>query len=376
MHRRPRARTRAACGLAHVGHTITASTIGDEAAAMRAAIYDEQRRLVIQDKPVPEPEPGWVRLRIGAVGICGTDLHMFHGKLGRVAGLQPGHEVAGHVDAVGDGVTLSADGLQLGGLVALEPITACGQCRHCLEGQYNRCHSQRLFGVTRKGGMAEYLTVPAERLFPVDAGIGCNVAALAEPLAVCARGVAMAELAPKSQVAILGAGTIGLMSIVAAQAAGAAGVHITARHPHQRALASSLGAQVHDSSEAMLAALGEDAVDVVIETVGGEAKTLTEAVNLVRRGGRIVMLGVFEGAPRIPGLSFSTKELTLVGSNCYSNSHGHSDFGTGVQLLNANAARIAPLVTHTYGLADINTAFATAADKASGSIKVQVEPQR
>ena len=117
-------------------------------------------------------------------------------------------------------------------------------------------------------------------------------------------------------------------------------------------------------------------MDTVIETVGGEAKTLIEAVNLVRRGGRIVMLGVFEGAPRIPGLSFSTKELTLVGSNCYSHSHGASDFGTGVALLHANAARVAPLVTHTFGLGDINAAFATAANKASGSIKVQVEPQR
>ncbi len=343
---------------------------------MRAAIYDEARRLVLQDKPVPEPEPGWVRLRIGAVGICGTDLHMHSGRLGKVTGLQPGHEVAGYIDAAGDGVVLGAGGLQAGGLVALEPITACGKCRHCDEGQYNRCHAQRLFGVTRKGGMAEYLSVPAARLFPIDSAISCNVAALAEPLAVCARGAAMAELTPRSQVAILGAGTIGLMTVVAAQAAGVAGVHITARHPHQRALASALGAEVHGSSDEMLAALGEDAVDVVVETVGGEAKTLTEAVNLVRRGGRIVMLGVFEGAPRIPGLSFSTKELTLVGSNCYSHSHGHSDFGAGVQLLHDNAARVAPLVTHTFGLTEINEAFATAADKASGSIKVQVEPQR
>ena len=338
---------------------------------MRAAVFNEQRQLEIQDRPMPEPEPGWVRIAIGAVGICGTDLHLMHGKFGAVAGLQPGHEVAGFVDKVGDGV-----GLTSGMLVAFEPLTSCGSCRHCLEHQYNRCASSRIFGVNRKGGMAEYLTVPADRLHSVQATVAANVAALAEPLAVCSRGIAMAALNSISQVAILGAGTIGLLAIVAAQHAGANSVSITARHPQQQALARALGADVFESCEAMQKALGEDTVDAVIETVGGDARTLTDAVTLARRGGRIVMLGLFDGAPRIPGLAFSTKELTLLGSNCYSHSGGHSDFGAGVALMQANAQRIEPLITHRFGLVDANLAFATAADKSSGSIKVQIEPHR
>ena len=345
---------------------------------MRAAIFNAERRLEIQQRPVPEPEPGWVRLRISAVGICGTDLHFFHGKFGAVAGLQPGHEVAGFVDALGSGVgdgMAGTGGITTGTQVALEPITACGKCRHCLAGQYNRCASSRLFGVARKGGMAEYLCVPADRLYPVDAAIDPHVAALAEPLAVCARGVSLAELRADDQVAILGAGAIGLLSIVAAQGAGVRNIAITARHPHQKALAQALGATVFDSSDAMLAALGDDTVATVIETVGGESKTLTEAVTLVRRGGRIVTLGLFDGAPRIPGLQFNTKELTLVGSNCYSHSHGGSDFAKGVALLHGNADRIAPLITHRFALAQVNEAFEAAADKSSGSLKVQVNPR-
>ena len=338
---------------------------------MRAAIFNEQRQLEVQDRPMPEPEPGWVRIGITAVGICGTDLHLMRGKFGAVAGLQPGHEVAGFVDKFGDGVSL-----RTGTQVALEPLTACGTCRHCLEHQYNRCASSRIFGVNRKGGMAEYLSVPANRLHQVDDAVQPNVAALAEPLAVCSRGIAMAALGTHSHVAILGAGSIGLLAIVAAQGAGAKSVSITARHPHQQALARALGANVFATSEAMQTALGEDMVDAVIETVGGDARTLTDAVTLVRRGGRIVMLGLFDGAPRIPGLAFSTKELTLSGSNCYSHSGGHSDFSEGVALLHANAQRIEPVVTHKFALTEVNTAFATAADKSSGSVKVQIEPQR
>ena len=110
--------------------------------AMKAAVYSGPGSLNIVDRKVPDPATGWVRIGVTAVGICGSDLHIFGGMLGDITGLQPGHEVAGVIDAVGEGVTLMT-----GMNVALEPITACGNCHQCATGHRNRCAKHRLFGV-------------------------------------------------------------------------------------------------------------------------------------------------------------------------------------------------------------------------------------
>jgi threonine dehydrogenase-like Zn-dependent dehydrogenase len=156
--------------------------------------------------------------------------------------------------------------------------------------------------------------------------------------------------------------------------AGAGEVLITARHPHQAAMARALGAtQVFDSSATLLASLGPNA-DVVLETVGGNADTLTDAVSIARGGATVVMLGVFEGDVKMPGLPFASKELTLVGSMCYARAARIGDFALGTQLVVKHAAEIAPLVTHRFPLDEVARAYATASDKKQGSVKVQVEP--
>jgi threonine dehydrogenase-like Zn-dependent dehydrogenase len=176
-------------------------------------------------------------------------------------------------------------------------------------------------------------------------------------------------------VAILGAGTIGLLSIAVARQAGAAEVLVTARYPAQAALAHDLGAtHVFESGEALAEAQGSNMADVVIETVGGRAETLRESVRVARPGGTIAMLGVFAGSAKIPALDFSTKELTMVGSNCYGMADGRSDFAIAVDLLGRIGGQIAPVVTHRFPLDEVNRAFETAADKSTGSIKVHILP--
>ena len=336
---------------------------------MKAAVIRGRGLLEVIDRSIPEPEPGWVRLEVGAVGICGTDLHLFHGLLADSTGMQPGHEVAGTIDAVGDGVQLA-----IGVRAALEPIHACGQCFHCSTGHHNRCERGRLFGISARGGMAEFLNVPARCLHPVGANLDIHVAALAEPMAVCVRGVRLGAVSPGDRVAVLGAGTIGLLSIVAARDAGAEDVVVTARHPHQAALAKALGASQTFADSAALLKAGAGDVDVVIETVGGKSETLTEAVNIAARGGRVVMLGIFDGSPGVPGLAFSTRELTLIGSNCYARDARIGDFALATRLVDRHASAIAPLVTHRFPLADVAKAYAAAADKRSGAVKVQIVP--
>ncbi len=337
---------------------------------MRAAVWNDKGTLDVIERPTPEPRPGWVRLAVRSVGICGTDLHFYRGSFPSPAGLLPGHEVGGVVDLAGEGAAIAA-----GTAVAVDPLVTCGRCPHCLTGNYNRCPQRQLLGVTGRGGLAEFMTVPAANLYPLPAELPPEAGSLVEPLAVCVRGTRLAEVGLGDRTLILGAGTIGLLSIITARAAGAAEVHITARHETQRKMAEALGADgVYASSEEAATALGERLIDTAIETVGGKAATIAEAVRTVRPGGTIAMLGVFDGDTPLPGLDFSVKELRLVGSNCYGRFGAHTDFSVAVELLRRHLPAVQPLVTHRLPLERVNEAFATAADKSTGSIKVALTP--
>lgn len=337
---------------------------------MKAAVWNDHGSLDVVERPVPEPRPGWVRIKVSAVGICGTDLHFFRGSFPSPAGLLPGHEVGGVIDAVGEGVQLP-----VGASVAVEPQSFCGECYQCRTGNHNRCAKRILFGVTGRGGCAEFATIPAYGVYLVPDAIPPAAAALAEPLAVCIRGLRRGRVEAGQRIAILGAGTIGLMSLIGARAAGAGEVLITVRYPHQQRAAKSLGADgVFENVGALTNRLGGAPVDCVIETVGGRSATLMEAVNVVRPGGTVLMLGVFDGPSQIPALDFSTKEVTMVGSNCYGRSGSHTDFELALELLRKNLEPLTGLVTHRFGLDQINQAFTAAADKNSGSIKVHLIP--
>ena len=285
---------------------------------MKAAVWRDDGTLEIVDRPLPEPRQGWVRVRVEATGICGTDLHFFRGSFPSPAGLLPGHEIGGTIDAVGDDVDLAE-----GTIVAVEPLIGCGHCEPCASGQYNRCRERTLFGISARGGLAEFATVPARCIHPLPEGLHAADGALIEPLAVCARGVRLAGVTLGDRVAVLGAGSVGLLSIACARAAGAAVVEFTARHDAQRSLAVAYGGTPLVSNE----------FDVVIETVGGRADTLTQAVSLVRPGGTVCLLGVFEGPVPFPAFDCAIKEARLVGSNCYSRGDGRSDFADRARLL-------------------------------------------
>jgi L-iditol 2-dehydrogenase len=337
---------------------------------MRAAVWNDKGTLDVAERPVPEPRAGWVRVAVRAVGICGTDLHFYRGSFPSPAGLIPGHEVAGVVDLAGEGAEVKA-----GTPVAVEPLVGCGRCSQCLTGYYNRCPKRKLLGVDGRGGLADYMIAPASSLLALPDDIPVDAGSLVEPVAVCVRGARLGEVGLGSRVVVLGGGSIGLLSIVTARAAGAREVHVSARHESQRERARALGADgVHESADQAIRALGDNAVDVVIETVGGKARTLGEAVRLVRPGGVVSMLGVFAGDVPLPGLDFSLKEVRLVGSNCYARFGASTDFAAAIGLVRARLADVRSVVTHRFALGQVNEAFAAAADKATGSIKVTIAP--
>ncbi|MFM7120437.1 MAG: zinc-binding dehydrogenase [Gammaproteobacteria bacterium] len=342
--------------------------------SIRAAVFDESGRIHVVERALPEPKPGWARIAISAVGICGSDLNLLYAAGGSARGVQPGHEVAGVIDLMGEALG-NAPLLSSGTPVALEPVVGCGHCRQCLTGRRNLCSQVRLCGFTRPGGMADYLVVPADTLYPVAAHLPPHLTALCEPMAVCVRGTRLGRIDLHERVAILGAGSIGLMSILTARAAGAGEVFITARHPHQQDLARTLGADaVFPDTAALLDAVGPQHVDVVVETVGGRADTIRESAQIARSGGRIVMLGVFDRDPALPGMAFFQKELSLFASNCYGRECHHPDFALATGLVAQHAGLLGHLVTHRFALDQVADAFAAAADKSTLSIKVQVHP--
>lgn len=321
------------------------------------------------------PGPGEIQVRVESCGICGTDLHFWRGEVPTTAGLTPGHEFAGRVAAVGAGVKRVREGDRVG----VEPIVRCNACRFCRTGDYHVCADSSLIGVARNGGMSECVNVPAFTAFPVPDALDGELGALAEPLAVAVHGLRKARLSGHDTAVIIGAGSIGLTALLAANAYGAHTI-IVARHPHQQAAARALGADEvigdDDAGRARLKVLRKSrAVDVAVETVGGQGDTLMQAQLLLRPKGRLLLLGVFV-PPTVPiaPMHLALNEIELVGAMTYAASDGVADYRIALDILADRTAAARGLITHRFGLESAGEAFATAADKSTGSIKVQVQP--
>jgi threonine dehydrogenase-like Zn-dependent dehydrogenase len=339
---------------------------------MRAAFCRGAGKLVVEDAERPAPGPGEVVVRVRNCGICGSDLHWYHDQMVLPA-VCPGHEIAGEVADVGAGVT----GLAPGDVVALEGIASCGACRYCVAGEYQRCPAIGVVGMTIPGGFAEYVRMPARHCFRVPAGVDFPTAALSEPLGVAVHGVRLSGLEIGQRVAVLGAGTIGLMAVVAARAGGAGEIVVTARRPQQKAAALALGAdRVVDAADpgGLLADALDAPIDLVVETVGGTADTLDTAVAACRPGGTICVLGAFTASPALPALFVLVKELRIVGSFVYGRAGARADFDIVQDILARQGRRISEtLITHSFPLGKIDEAFRVAGDKTTGSIKVTIE---
>lgn len=316
----------------------------------------------------PEPlPPGWARLAVTGCGICGSDLHIYRGmKAGAVTPAEfavPGHEIAG---VIHDGPAGLTDAVY-----AVEPWISCRDCLHCNRGEPVLCEDGELVGISAGGGLAEFVDVPTRLLHPVDGAVDRAVASMAEPWAVAVRAIHRARLTEiDERVLVLGGGNIGLLCGLAARERAAA-VGVTCRYPHQAEQAASFGLEPIDPAE-----LDEWAEEhrpgVVIETVGGEADTMSDAVRTARRGGRIVVVGVF-GEPRPTDYrDLVLKELEIVGSFIYGTVGRGSEFGAAVAAMGSVSNELAALQTHQFPLAEVAQAFATADDKASLAVKVTI----
>ncbi|MBO4205547.1 zinc-dependent alcohol dehydrogenase [Micromonospora echinofusca] len=308
--------------------------------------------------PPPEPAPGEVLVSTAYAGICGSDLHTLHrGHPWLPYPIPPGHEASGVVAATGPDV----DGYAPGDRVYLRPAIACEQCFYCRRGRQNLCEHLIGVGSHRPGAFADAFTVPVAALAPVPAGADLAAAAMIEPLAtsVHAVGLAGGSLAGAT-VAVLGGGTIGLCTLLAARAAGADAVVVTDPVPGKRALAVELGATA--ALDPAAASLPDDVraalagrPDLVLDCVASAA-TLGVALDLAVRGGTVVVVGVGHGPLTLAIETLQDQEVRLAGSAMYL----PADFTTAERLV-ATGTPVTRLVTAVHPLADAADALRAAA---------------
>ncbi len=340
---------------------------------MKAVVIHAAHDLRLEERETERPGAGQVLVRIATGGICGSDLHYFHnGGFGTVRLREPmilGHEVAGHIEALGEGV----EGLQVGQLVAVSPSRPCGDCGYCLKGLPNHCVSMRFYGSAMpfphiQGAFRELLVAEAAQCAPAD-GLTPGEAAMAEPLAVCLHAVRRAGDMLGRSVLVTGCGPIGILSIVAARRAGADRIVASDLSDFTLEMARKAGADetvnaADDGGRMAAFAEGKGSFDVLIEC-SGAAPALTAGISALRPRGVIVQLGL-GGDMTLPVQAMTAKELELRGSFRF-----HEEFHTGVSLMRKGLVDVKPFITHTLPLQDSRTAFEIAGDR-TRAIKAQI----
>jgi L-iditol 2-dehydrogenase len=337
----------------------------------RRVVVSSVDDVIVERVERPTPAPGEVLVRTTVVGICGSDIHAAHGRHPFISlPMRPGHEVVGVVEDVGDGVD---SGLR-GNRIVVEPNLACGKCPPCLAGRYNICATLDVFGCQTPGGMADYFTIAADRVVPLPDDLDDRWAALVEPAATPVHAVRRAGDLHGRRVAVLGAGPIGLFVTLAALEAGANRVVAADLIPSKRALAVKLGAHcsfdpaAEGATEDGLAALGGKA-DVVFDCVSRES-TVRLAIQLLEKGGAIMIVGVPAGPIVVDLDLIQDREISLMGNLMYV----REDVLHAIELLRKKSFDFGDVASAQYDIEEAGAAFRASDTPEQVKVLVTVAP--
>jgi 2-desacetyl-2-hydroxyethyl bacteriochlorophyllide A dehydrogenase len=335
----------------------------------RAARVIEPGKLEIIDLEQPSIGEGQARLRIEAVGICGSDVALMAGTHPyAVYPVIPGHELGGRVLEVPVGSRWAA-----GQRVAVRPTISCGVCVSCKHDRPNHCPEIRVLGVHLDGGMAQEMIAPLELLYLVEGDLTADHAAMVEPTAVAVHACRRAGLQAGMSLAVIGSGVIGMLVIQVARAWGCGPILAIDRLPSRLKICEGLGADVvvnntEDSAIERGAALCPDGFDVVMDMVG-RRETLSDAAALARRGGTIVPVALPHQAIQFDFEPVYRKELRIVSSRLY-----NGDFDTALAMIESGEANPKPIITHHFALEEAGRAFALLVQHPEQAIKIIIEP--
>lgn len=337
---------------------------------MRRLTIPKADSLTIEEVEHPEPGSGELVLQIAYAGICGSDIHAYKGEHPFIPlPVSPGHEFSGIVSAVGPGGSTFSPGDR----VTCEPNLACGTCYNCLIGRYNICEDLKVMGCQTDGAHADYYVVPEEKTIPLPSTLSLRHGALIEPLAVGVHAVREAGDLFGKHVLITGAGMIGLSILVSVVRSGAKRIWVTDASPMRLSVAGNLGANktIDVSQEDASAIIQQErpfeGIDVVFEAVGIGA-TVQQAIELVRKGGKIVVAGVFSEDIPIKMSWIQDREIELKGTLMYT----RRDFIDAADILANNPSLGDTFITSMYPLEQAHKAFEAAQDR-ENNIKVLLE---
>ena len=349
---------------------------------MKAAVWYGRKDVRVMNVPEPpSPRKGRVKIKVHWCGICGSDLHEYlsgpifipvdapHPLTGRKAPITMGHEFSGEIVKVGPEVT----NVKVGDRVVADACQVCWECDRCKEGRYNLCSKLAFTGLMADGAFAEYVDVPAYTLYKIPDNMTYEAGALMEPLAVGVHAVRR-SMREGDVVVILGAGTIGLVTIMAARAAGARKVYALEIAKARKEFALKVGAtEVLDPTKmdvvAKVRELTGGGADVVFECIGNE-DTGPLAVELARSAGKVVIVGIFSKPSKFHFNSLSLTEKEVMGSLAY-----NGEFGPAIDLVADGRINVEQLVTGKIGIDDIvEKGFEELVNRKEQNIKILVRP--
>ncbi len=340
---------------------------------MKASRFLGNKTFAVTDLPTPHAGPGELVLRNQVCGVCGTDVHIYHGEPGSADVNPPvvlGHEYSGEVVEVGEGVT----GFAVGDHVTVDPNIYCGHCAYCQNGKKQLCPSMEAIGVTRDGGFAQYSRIPASQAFKLEPTVPWEAAAMAEPLACCLHGIDLAGIQVGDKVCVVGGGAIGLLMVQLAKLSGASQIVLSEPNEKRRQVGLQLGANAAldptrpDAQEAFAQVLGGGA-NVVIECVGN-VPAVKSAFQFAGKGATVLLFSVpkVDATFDLPLFDVYKKELTIKGSFVNPDTHARA-----VALINSGKVDFDPIITHRFTLDQLPEAIAM--QMSDASIKVVVEAQ-
>jgi 2-desacetyl-2-hydroxyethyl bacteriochlorophyllide A dehydrogenase len=281
---------------------------------MKALVYTQPNEVQLQNRPMPELVPGEVVLKIEAVGICGSDMHAWHGHdPRRKPGLVLGHEFVGRIEQS------AAAGFDVGTRYTGNPLITCGACEYCVQGRNNLCAHRTMVGMTRPGAFAQYMSIPAASLVAMPQDLPARAAALTEPAATAWHAInltmrALTRPLHECRVLVIGGGAIGMLSALLLRHLGVHRVTLAELNPLRReAVATHAQCATIDPR---LSAPADNSVDVVIDAVGAKA-TRTQALAAIKPGGVVMHVGLQDWASEIDMRKLTLAEITLLGTYTY-----------------------------------------------------------
>lgn len=334
-------------------------------------VMTEPKKIVFREVDIPTPGPDQVLVKIKKIGICGSDIHVYHGTHPYTSyPVTQGHEVSGQIVELGEYVK----DLQVGQKVTIEPQVFCGRCYPCLHGKYNLCSHLKVMGFQTTGTASEYFAVDASKITPIPEHMTYGEGAMLEPLAVTVHAAKRFTEVKGARAVVLGCGPIGILLIQSLKALGAAEVMATDISDTRLELAHQMGAdhvvntKNKDFGEALLEIYGEDKADVIYECAGSDI-TMEQAIQNARKGSTIILVAVFGKRASVDLAKLNDSELDLNTSMMYR----HEDYVDAIRFVEEGKIQLKPLQSAHFAFADYQKAYEYIDHNRENTMKVIID---